>query len=191
MDALTHAFEAYIGLHGTRFTNENAEKATRLIFEHLEAVFKDGSDLERRHQMALASFYAGSAFTRASVGYVHAIAHNLGGFYGVPHGLANGVILPYGLEFSRPAAEKKLARLARAVGIGVETDGDEKLSFRIIEKVKTMNRSLEIPTFIQALKAADIPLIAERVLKEANPAYPVPRIMTRAECEVLLQKLLC
>ena len=79
MDALTHAVEAYIGLHGTRFRNEKAEKAVKIIFDDLEAVYQDGSDLTRRENMSLASFYAGVAFTRASVGYVHAVAHNLGG----------------------------------------------------------------------------------------------------------------
>ena len=94
MDALTHAVEAYIGLNGSSFTDENAENATKLIFENLEKAYKDGTDLEARNNMALASFYAGSAFTRAYVGYVHAIAHNMGGLYGVPHGLANAIILP-------------------------------------------------------------------------------------------------
>jgi alcohol dehydrogenase class IV len=95
MDALTHAIEAYIGLHGTRFCNAKAEEAVKIIFKDLEAVCRDGSDLARRENMALASFHAGVAFTRASVGYVHAVAHNLGGLYGVPHGLANAVVLPY------------------------------------------------------------------------------------------------
>ena len=79
MDALTHAVEAYIGLNGSKFTDEHAKNATLLIFENLEKAYKNGSDLEARENMALASFYAGSAFTRAYVGYVHAIAHNMGG----------------------------------------------------------------------------------------------------------------
>jgi alcohol dehydrogenase class IV len=190
MDALTHAVEAYIGLHGTKFTDQNAEQATRLIFENLEEVYRDGSDVERRNNMALASFYAGSAFTRASVGYVHAVAHNMGGLYGVPHGLANAIILPRVLEFCRKEAEEKLARLARAGGIAGGSDSNEQLSHRFIEKVETMNRNMQIPATIQELQAKDIPLIAERALKEANPAYPVPRIMRRNECEELVRKLL-
>jgi len=190
MDALTHAIEAYIGRHGTKFTNENAEKATRIIFEDLEAVYKDGSDLDKRNNMALASFYGGSAFTRAYVGYVHAIAHNMGGLYGVPHGLANAIILPHVLRFCRREAEEKLARLARAGGIGREGDSDEELSYRFIEKVESMNQNMNIPTTIQELQEKDIPLIAERALKEANPDYPVPRIINREECEALVRKLL-
>jgi alcohol dehydrogenase class IV len=190
MDALTHAVESYIGQHGTRFTNENAEKATRIIFEDLEAVYKDGTDLQRRDHMALASYYAGAAFTRASVGYVHAVAHNMGGLYGVPHGLANAIILPHVLRFCRKEAEQKLARLARAGGIGTEADSDEDLSHRFIEKIESMNRNMNIPTFIKEVQEKDIPLIAERALKEGNPAYPVPRIMNREECVTLIRQLL-
>lgn len=190
MDALTHAVEAYIGRFGTKFTDENAEKAVRIIFEVLEDIYRDGSDLEKRNRMALASFYGGSAFTRAYVGYVHAIAHNMGGLYGVPHGLANAIILPHVLRFSRKEAEEKLARLARVGGLGGESDSDEVLSYRFIEKIEDMNRNMKIPTTIKELQKQDIPLIAERALKEANPDYPVPRIMSREECEALVGKLL-
>ncbi len=157
MDALTHAVEAYIGLNGNKFTDENAENATRLIFENLEEAFRNGSNLEARNNMALASFYAGSAFTRAYVGYVHAIAHNMGGLYGVPHGLANAVILPYVLEFCRQDAEKKLAALAVAGGIGKKGEPEEALSLRFIEKVKTMNQNMGIPTGITRFRKKTFP----------------------------------
>ncbi|HMA85709.1 MAG TPA: iron-containing alcohol dehydrogenase [Desulfosalsimonadaceae bacterium] len=190
MDALTHAVEAYIGVNGNKFTDENAEKATELIFENLETAYKDGSNLDARNNMALASFYAGTAFTRAYVGYVHAIAHNMGGLYGVAHGLANAIILPYVLEFCRKDAEQKLARLAIAGGIGTEEESAEALSHRFIEKIKTMNKDMGLPDDIKELKEEDIPLIAKRALDEAHPDYPVPRIMTRQECEDLIRKLL-
>lgn len=190
MDALTHAVEAYIGLNGNKFTDENAENATRLIFENLEKAYKNGSDLEARNNMALASFFAGSAFTRAYVGYVHAIAHNMGGLYGVPHGLANAIILPYVLEFCRKEAEKKLAKLAIAGGIGGSGESDEDLSYKFIDKIKAMNKKMKIPTHIEELQEKDIPLIAKRALDEAHPDYPVPRIMTRKECEELIRELL-
>lgn len=190
MDALTHAVEAYIGLNGSKFTDENAKNATRLIFENLEKAYKTGADLDARTNMALASFYAGSAFTRAYVGYVHAIAHNMGGLYGVPHGLANAVILPYILEFCRKEAENKLADLAVAGGIGTRKETDEDLSIKFIEKIKSMNKNMKIPTYIKELQEKDIPLIAKRALDEAHPDYPVPRIMTLDECEVLVAKLL-
>jgi alcohol dehydrogenase len=190
MDALTHAVEAYIGLNGTQFTDEKAEQATKLIFENLEKAYNNGTDLEARSNMSLASYYAGVAFTRAYVGYVHAIAHNMGGLYGVPHGLANAVILPYVLEFCRKGAEKKLAALAIAGGIGKKGESIEELSYRFIEKIKTMNKNMKIPTFIKELKEKDIPLIAQRALKEAHPDYPVPVIMTLEECEGIVRKLL-
>jgi alcohol dehydrogenase class IV len=190
MDALTHAVEAYIGLNGTPFTDENAEKATRLIFENLEEAYRNGANLEARYNMALASYCAGAAFTRAYVGYVHAIAHNLGGMYGVPHGLANAVILPLVLRFCREEAEQKLASLAIAGGLGDAGESDEALSVRFIEHVEGMNERMKIPTVIKELRAADIPLIAKRALAEAHPDYPVPRIMTLPECEALITKLL-
>jgi alcohol dehydrogenase class IV len=190
MDALTHAVEAYIGLNGSKFTDENAENATRLIFENLETAYKNGSNIEARSNMALASFYAGSAFTRAYVGYVHAIAHTIGGLYGVPHGLANAVILPYVLEFCRKDAEKKLAKLAVAGGIGTKKESDKDLSHKFIDKIKSMNKKMKIPTCIKELQEKDIPLIAKRALDEAHPDYPVPTIMTLKECEALIQKLL-
>jgi alcohol dehydrogenase len=190
MDALTHAVEAYIGLNGSAFTDEKALAATRMIFEHLEHAYRDGSNLEAREAMALASFYAGAAFTRAYVGYVHAIAHNMGGLYGVPHGLANAIILPRVLTFCREAAQTRLAELARAAGVGAPGADDEALSHSFINEVKRMNQAMGIPTFIEQLREADVPLIARRALAEAHPQYPVPRIMTRAECETLVRQLL-
>ncbi|MDA3896489.1 MAG: iron-containing alcohol dehydrogenase [Desulfobacteraceae bacterium] len=190
MDALTHAVEAYIGQSGSAHTDESAEYATKLIFENLEKAYNDGSDMNARNNMAIASFYAGAAFTRAYVGYVHAVAHNMGGLYGVPHGLANAVILPYVLEFCRNEAKKKIASLAVAGGLGINSDSDEILATRFIEKVKTMNKNMHIPTYIEQLKERDIPLIAKRALKEAHPLYPVPKIMTHQQCEELVRKLL-
>jgi len=190
MDALTHAVEAYINRNGTVYTNENALLATKLIFENLEKAYDDGSDLEARNNMALAAFSAGNAFTRDLVGYVHGIAHNLGGLYGVPHGLANAVVLPYVLEYSRKEAEEKLAKLAIAGGIGSEGESNEELSHRFIDKIKAMNANMNIPTHIEELKESDIPLIVKRAFKEAHPLYPVPRIMTAQDCADLIRKLL-
>lgn len=189
MDALTHAVEAYIGSYGTKYINNMAEKATKLIFENIEKAYENGKDIEARNNMALASYYGGAAFTRSYVGYVHAIAHTLGGLYGVPHGLANAVILPYVLEYSRKNASEKLSRLAIAGGIGTDAESDEELSQRFINHVKKMNKNMNIPTKIKEIKEEDIPLIAKRALKEANPNYPVPTIMFQKDCEELIRKL--
>ena len=117
MDALTHAVEAYIGRSTTRDTREASLTAVRLIFENLDAAYADGNNLTARRNMLHASYLAGCAFTKSYVGYVHAVAHSLGGVYNVPHGRANAVILPMVLEAYGPAAHRRLAELARAAGI--------------------------------------------------------------------------
>jgi alcohol dehydrogenase class IV len=190
MDALTHAVEAYIGLWKTDFSDRTAEKAVKIIFQDLEAVFRDGSDLERRHNMAMASHYAGLAFARAMLGYVHAIAHQLGGIYGVPHGLANAIILPHVLEFSRADCEDKLARLAVVAGLGDKGETGKALSERFIERIREMNRNMDIPLHIAQLQEKDIPEIVRRALKEGNPGSPVPKLMNAAQCENLVRQLL-
>lgn len=190
IDALTHAVEAYVGLNGNETTDENAEEAVKLVFENIEEVYKNGKNLEARNNMLLASFYGGAAFTKASVGYVHAIAHNMGGLYGVPHGLANAIILPYVLEFYGDTAEIKLAALAVNGGIGNIGESTAELSRRFISHIKELNKKMDIPTFIKELREEDIPLIARRVLEESHPKYPVPRIMDDEECRELVRKLL-
>ena len=117
MDALTHAVEAYIGKSNTKQTEEDAKIATKLVFENIEKAYINGKDLEARENMLVASYHAGLAFTRAYVGYVHAIAHNLGGMYNIPHGLANAVILPYVLDYFGESAYKRLAELADVAGV--------------------------------------------------------------------------
>jgi alcohol dehydrogenase len=190
MDALTHAVEAYIGLWKTDFSDRTAEKAVKIIFQDLEAVFRDGSDLERRHNMAMASHYAGLAFTRAMLGYVHAIAHQLGGIYGVPHGLANAIILPHVLDFSRADCEDKLARLAIVAGLGDKGETARTLSERFIERIREMNSNMDIPLHVAQLQEKDIPEIVRRALKEGNPGSPVPRLMNAEQCGDLVRQLL-
>ena len=190
MDALTHAVESYIGNWATDYTNLHAEQAVEIILRDLEATYRDGTDVARRQNLAMASHHAGLAFTRAMVGYVHAISHNLGGLYGVPHGLANAVILPYILDFCRQDCETQLAKLAVIGGIGRDNEPTETLSTRFIEKVREMNRNMDIPTGIAQLQASDITNLAKRALAEAHPQYPVPRLMKQSQCEAILRKLL-
>ena len=115
MDALTHAIEAYIGRSNTKETKEYAIKAVKIIFRDLENSYNDGNNLILREHMLKASYYAGIAFTRAYVGNIHAMAHTLGGFYQVPHGYANAIIMPYVLDYYGESAEVKLAELAKHV----------------------------------------------------------------------------
>ena len=189
MDALTHAVEAYIGKSNVKSTENYAEKATKMIFDNIKTAYSDGKNIEAREQMLKASYYAGMAFTRAYVGYVHAIAHNLGGFYGVPHGLANAVILPYVLEYYGETAHARLAKLA--VISGVKTDGtDAEKAIAFIEAIKQLNRDMNIPDKFDFIKDEDIPTIVKRALKEGNPLYPVPKIMDEADCEAVIRQLM-
>lgn len=187
LDALTHAVEAYIGKSNTRETEDYAEKATKLIFENLETCYNDGQNVEARGQMLLASFYAGMAFTRAYVGYVHAIAHNLGGMYGIPHGLANSVILPVVLEEYGSTIYPRLAKLAEIVGINGQTE--EELAKGFIAEIKAMNERMTIPTSFEQIKEEDIPTIVERAMKEAHPLYPTPVIFDADRLAQIVRKL--
>ena len=190
MDALTHAVEAYIGHSNTKDTSEKAEVATKLIFEHLEEAYKNGKDLHAREQMLLASHYAGIAFTRAYVGNVHAIAHNLGGFYGVPHGLANAIILPYVLDFYGETAYERLARLCECAGVAKAGQTDEQKALDFIQAIRDMNARMNIPDKIEKIQEKDIETIAKRACKEANPLYPVPRIMDLDDCIAIIHRLM-
>ena len=189
MDALTHAVEAFIGRSNVKSTEDAALKATKLIFENIEKVYEDGKNIEARENMLVASFYAGVAFTRAYVGYVHAIAHNLGGMYGIPHGLANAVILPYILEFFGESAHHRLAILADIAGITEGLTTEKEKAEKFIEAIKELNKKMNIPDKFEGIKDEDIELIATRALKEGNPLYPVPKIMDLEECKAIIKTL--
>lgn len=190
MDALTHAVEAYIGHSNTKETSAKAEQATKMIFENLETAYNNGSDIHAREQMLLASHYAGIAFTRAYVGNVHAIAHNLGGFYGVPHGLANAIILPYVLDYYGNTAYERLARLSEFAGVAKDGQSDEEKAKAFIQEIRDMNARMNIPDKIDKIQESDIPTIAQRALKEANPLYPVPKIMDLEDCMGVIRRLM-
>ncbi|MGN1042274.1 MAG: iron-containing alcohol dehydrogenase [Christensenellales bacterium] len=188
MDALTHAVEAYIGSENTELTYDRAVKATKLIFTWLEKAYEDGTNMKARGYMQDASYLAGVAFTRAYVGNVHAMAHALGGFYHTPHGLANAVILPYILDFYGESAYVKLAELADCVGIKGASIADKAKNF--IQEIKDMNARMNIPTTIDGIKEEDIPVMAERAFKEANPLYPVPKIMSKQDFIDMYHKIM-
>lgn len=187
MDALTHAVEAYIGNSNTEETRAYSREAVKLIFDNLYTAYAEGGNLEARKNMQRAAYLAGMAFTRAYVGNVHAIAHTLGGFYGVPHGLANAVILPYVLEFYDDAVYKPLSELAEVAGIGTPGQSDEQQAKLFIEAIKQLNKDMDIPDKIEGIVNRDIPVMAERALQEANPLYPVPKILNKDEMFYLYQ----
>lgn len=189
MDAYTHAIESYIGKSNVKSTIRYAEEAAKIIHENLEKVYFDGKDMEARKNMLKGSYLAGAAFTRAFVGYVHAIAHNLGGLYNTPHGLANAVILPYVLEWYGKAAYPKLAKLADIVGITKEGMTVEEKGKAFIEDIRRMNKVMNIPEKFDFIKEEDIPTLVYRALKEGNPGYPVPKIIDAKEMEKIIRSI--
>ena len=190
MDALTHALEAYLSTIATPETDQDAIEAIRLVFENLPTAFSDGSNLQAREAMSLAAFKAGRAFTRASVGYVHAISHQLGAHYGTAHGLGNAIVLPYVVEFYLPVSTSRLARLAVELGLGTLAEDKTDLAQKMLDGISALNEQLDIPEKVPDLMEADIPGIARGALKEALLNYPVPRHLIRSDCEELLHNLL-
>lgn len=187
MDALTHAVEAYLSrFYNTGMTRALAESAVVTIFAHLERAYRDGASLEDRAAMLQASFDAGAAFTRASVGNVHAIAHTLGGLYGTPHGLANAVLLPLVLEDYGAAAYSRLARLAGLVGLPGETKEARAKAF--IAEIRAMNARMGIPDHFDTIREEDIPLMSKWASQEANPVYPVPVIYDEARFARVIER---
>jgi len=183
MDALTHAVEAYIGRSTTRETRRLALEAVSLIFKHLENAYQNGQNITARRHMLRASYAAGLAFTQSYVGYVHAVAHSLGGQYNLPHGLTNAVLLPNVLEAYGTAVHKKLHHLAVAAGIAEKGDDPADAARKFISAVRGMNARMGIPATLTGIEAKDIPLMAAHAAREANPLYPVPVLMNAQALE--------
>ena len=181
MDALTHAVEAYIGRSTTRQTRQEALEATRLVFANVERAYRNGKDYEARSNMLTAAYRAGIAFSRSYVGYVHAVAHSLGGQYNIPHGLANAVLLPYVLERYGSCIHRKLHDLAIAAGVADAQESDAGAAAKFIRAIRQLNARMGIPETLEGIRPEDIPVMAAHAEKEANPLYPVPRLMTREE----------
>jgi alcohol dehydrogenase class IV len=190
IDALTHAIEAFVGQWANPYTDDMALSAVGLIFDNLRVAYRDGKNLEAREKMALAATYAGFAFTRANVGYVHAIAHQFGGKYHTPHGLANAIMLPLVLKYSLPAITDRLALLAVRAKLGKANEAGDVLAQKFLDAVDQLNLDLGIPGFLAALKESDIPKLAEAACREAKTGYPVPRYMTQAVCEDIIRQVL-
>lgn len=189
MDALTHAVEAYIGKSTTKETRRLCLEATKLIFENITTAYNDGKNKCARENMLLASFKAGAAFTQSYVGYIHAIAHSLGGQYNLPHGLANAVIMPYVLKSYGKSAYKKLFELGIAAGVCKTSDPIKKGAEKFILAIENLNKQMNIPKKLKGIKKEDVSLMASHAEKESNPLYPVPRLMTKKELEALYYEI--
>ena len=183
MDALTHAIEVYIGRSMTKESKKAAEEAIKLIFENLEKAYINGEDLLARKNMLYASYLAGTAFTKSYVGYIHAVAHSLGGKYNIPHGLANAVLLPHVLRAYGKSVHKPLASLARLTNLANDAMIDSDAAELFIKKIENMNENMNIPTKFDCINKDDIPSMALLADKEANPLYPVPVLWDAKELE--------
>lgn len=187
LDALTHAVEAYIGKSNTKNTAARARQAVNLIYKYLPVAYEDGKNIEAREQMLKASYYAGVAFTQAYVGYVHAFAHAIGGMYGIAHGSACATILPEMLKYYGYTCFKQLADLADEAGIEGKDEADKAKKF--IKSIQDMNEKMGIPARFDKLEDKDFDELADRILTEANPLYPVPKEMDREEVMKMLAHL--
>lgn len=186
MDALTHAVESYISTLATPATSAMSLSATRAIVRDLPQAYENGQDVEARQSLALASCHAGLAFTKASVGYVHAISHQIGAIYHLPHGYVNAVVLPYVLDFYLDTAARPMAELARACGLGDGDENDAACARAFIAEIRRLNALLGIPATLDKVEAKDIPELVRRALAEAHGTYPVPKYMSKADCDVVL-----
>lgn len=185
MDALTHAIEAYIGKSKTRKSKKAAVEAVRMIFENLEKAYNNGQDIEARKNMLHASYLAGTAFTKSYVGYIHAVAHSIGGKYGVAHGLLNAVLLPHVLRAYGSSVTKSLAKLAVVVGLADMNVDEVEAANEFISHIEGMNKRMDIPLKLECVKKEDITAMATLADKEANPLYPVPLLWDAKELEKL------
>ncbi len=193
MDALTHAIESHLSTLATPATQAMSAASARAIMRDLPRAFEDGSDIAARQSLAVASCMAGLAFTRVSLGYVHAISHQLGPLYHLPHGYLNAILLPHVLDFYLDGAASRMAELARACGLG---PGDEdpqgedprSLAMSLIAAIRQLNASVGIPPTIEQIADADIPQIVQRALAEAHGAYPVPAYMSAADCATVVRR---
>ena len=189
MDALTHAVEAYIGRSTTKETRQKAKDAVRLIFENLLEAYNDGTNILARENMLTAAYFAGIAFTKSYVGYVHAVAHSLGGKYNIPHGFANAVILPYMLKKYGKSIYKKLYELAVYAGLVEEHVTHEEGAYKFIQHIEYMNSAMHIDNKIEGIQEKDIIELARTAEKEANPLYPVPVLFTAKQLEEIYYQI--
>ncbi len=185
MDALTHAIESYVARWGNNDTDYYGLASCRLVFDNLAEACHNGENLEAREAMALASYYGGLAISQALVGYVHAISHNLGAKYGVPHGLGNAMVLPHVMELIQPQAQEKFADIARHCGMGSPGDSSATLAQTLVDRVWALNEEISIPRTTDTIQAGDIDGLVQAAISEGGN-YASPRFITEQECRNIL-----
>lgn len=190
MDALCHAVECYTnGTYNTKLENAMCKKAVKLIYDNLYKIYLDGTNLRGRQNMQKAAFYAGRAFTRGCVGYVHAIGHTLGGIYGTPHGLAMSIMLPHVMRAYGSAAWAKLADLCDVCGIEPSEDTVRAKAEAFIRWIEDMKVKMNIPLYPEMIKETDVDQIVEWASREANPLYPTPVVWHKKDFKEFIQSL--
>lgn len=189
MDALTHATEAYVSTAATPITDACALKAVTLISQNLRRAVSHGDDMTARENMAYAQFLAGMAFNNASLGYVHAMAHQLGGFYDLPHGVCNAVLLPHVEEFNASVSAARLKDIAQAMGEKVEGLSDEEGAKVAIAAIRRLSKDIGIPAGLTELgaKVEDIPTLAANAMQDAC-GFTNPRRAEQAEIEEIFRR---
>ena len=188
MDALAHAVEAYTNhTYNTKLENRLAKEAVKLIHDNILVAFEDGANLEARQNMQRGAFYAGRAFTRGCVGYVHAVGHTLGGLYGVAHGLAMAVLPPHVMREFGASAHKRLAELADVCGIGGENEAEKANAF--IRWIEETNKKMGLPDSFDVIREEDIDQMIAWASKEANPLYPVPVVWSKKDFRRFIQSI--
>lgn len=192
IDVLTHALEAWMSVNASSETDYYAASATRTVMQYLPLAYKNGDDLKAREQMGIAAHYGGIAFNKAGLGYVHAIAHQLGAYYGVPHGRANAIVLPYILDINREVSKTRLAHLAKITGI-IDTSAakvdDNDLADYFIDHVSTLIKELNIDNTVKGMQSSDFKKIAKAAAKEVRDTYAVPRYLTASQIIKILNKI--
>jgi alcohol dehydrogenase class IV len=208
MDALTHAVESYLSRWQSAYTARYSLSAVRKIGTWLKVCYDEPTNLRAREQMLQASFEAGVAFTRANVGYVHAVAHTLGAYFGVPHGVGNSMVLPYVLDYyaETDIMDDRFCELALAIGLASDhpnayntKEGKRAMTLAFIAKVRAMNASMNIPSFVKGMTIQDVERVGARALLEGNGAgktfsimdfgYPCPKTMTRTDMDKILMSI--
>lgn len=190
IDALTHAIESWVSQSANQETEYYSRAATKLILDNLVSAWQDGKNLKAREAMALGSHYAGLAMNKAAVGYVHALAHQLGAKYQVPHGRANAIMLPFVLEFNRKKCQKRFAQLAKEIGLVDASTSNTQATTVLIAQVNTLISTLKINTHIDGIKSEDFPDMIHAAFTEAHGIYAVPKYMDYQDAEKILKALI-
>ncbi|WP_413519432.1 iron-containing alcohol dehydrogenase [Psychrobacter glacincola] len=192
IDVLTHALEAWMSANASVETDYYAASATKSVMQYLPLVYKDGGNLKAREEMGIAAHYGGIAFNKAGLGYVHAIAHQLGAHYSIPHGRANAIVLPYVLDVNHKASKKRLAELARKTGMvkaGQANSSDSDIADHLIAQVRDLIKDLNIDPTVKGMQSSDFDAIAKAAAKEVSDTYAVPTYLSASEIKDILTKI--